>query len=183
MTWRRSSHSLPTYRSHDAHLKKLLLYHTCFWKCRAQTSTTHWHTPAIITLPLRLADRLSELYSSLKVGCMHESPCTLKWPTKLLSNYFAEEITAHQSTDKPTKWLRNPQTETFTDLLFKHVTDKFTGRLVYNYLSCSWKSTSSRSVPIWNSEYTVKSQVDVKKRRFITRLYEAHIRITADYVI
>ena len=137
MTWGRSSHSLPTYRSHSTHLKKLLSYHKCFWKCRPQTCMTLWHTPAIITLPLRLGDRLSELYSSLKFDCMHESPCTLKWPAKFLSNYPAEEITAHQSTDKPTKWLRNSQTENFTDLLFNHVTDRFTSKMVYNYLPCS----------------------------------------------
>jgi len=42
-------------------------------------------------------------------------------------------------------------TETFTGLLFNHVTDKCTSRMVYNYLSCSWKSNSSRPIPIWNS--------------------------------
>jgi hypothetical protein len=63
---------------------------------------------------------------------MHESLRTLKWPTKFLSNYPAEEITAHQSTDKPTKLLRNPKTENFTDLLLNYVTDRFTSRLFYN---------------------------------------------------
>lgn len=116
-------------------------------------------TPAIIILPLRLADRVN---SSLKVECMHESSFTPKWPTKFLSNYPAEEITAHQSTDKPTKWLRNPQTENFTDLLFNRATDRFTSRLVYNYLSCSWKSTSIHPFPIWKSGCTVSHKFTLK---------------------